>query len=88
MATDTDVRSVSEFDRERYLGLWYEIGRLPLKWEDANATHITAEYSLQDDGDVRVDNRCFDNAGKPTQSIGRAKPVGDVPGRLKVSFLP
>lgn len=82
------ISSVPDLDLDRYLGLWYEIGRLPLKWEDAAATDITAEYSLQDDGDVRVDNRCFDENGEPTRTVGRAKPVEGEPGQLKVSFLP
>ncbi|AQP48208.1 hypothetical protein BW730_12545 [Tessaracoccus aquimaris] len=82
----TTVAPVESLDLERYLGLWYEIGRLPLKWEDPAATCITAEYRLGEDDAVEVDNRCFDEAGEPTQSLGRATVVG--PGRLKVTFLP
>lgn len=41
-----EVTSVPELDLQRYLGLWFEIARLPLKWEDTNATCITAVYSL------------------------------------------
>lgn len=83
-----DVAAVSRVDLNRYLGRWYEIRRLPLKWEDEAATDITATYSLTESGAVRVDNRCFDGDGKPTQSIGEAKPVDETNSRLKVSFLP
>lgn len=83
----TDVRSVP-IDLDRYLGLWYEIGRLPLRWEPDHATDVTAEYTLQDDGSIQVDNRCFDDDQKPTQSIGRATPVEGEAGQLKVTFLP
>ena len=36
------------------------IRRLPLRYEDDSATKVTAEYSLNDDGTVLVDNRCLD----------------------------
>lgn len=86
--SEVEVRSVESFDLQRYLGLWYELGRLPLRYEDDTATDVTAEYSLNDDGTVRVDNRCLDEDGKPTQALGEAVPDGDGEGRLKVTFLP
>lgn len=84
----TEVTAVLSLDLNRYLGRWYEICRLPLRWEDEAATDITANYSLNDDGTVRVDNRCFDEDGKPAQAIGEATPVDDANSRLKVTFLP
>lgn len=87
-AEPATVSSVESLDLERYLGTWFEIGRLPLKFEDAGARDITATYSLSDDGSVRVDNRCIDEKGRPTQAIGRAVPDADHPGRLRVTFLP
>lgn len=88
MGQHTVVTPVETFDLDRYCGLWFEIGRLPLRWEAAEATDITAEYTLESDGSVRVDNRCFDKAGAPSQAIGRATPVNGKPGQLEVSFLP
>lgn len=84
----TDVTAVHHLDLTRYLGRWYEICRLPLKWEDETATDITANYSLNEDGNVRVDNRCFDEDGKPSQAIGEATAVDEANSRLKVTFLP
>lgn len=75
-------------DLNRYVGTWYEIARLPLKWEDATATNITATYSLQDNGKIRVDNRSFDHEGNPDQAIAEATPVEGEPGQLTVDFLP
>jgi apolipoprotein D and lipocalin family protein len=83
-----EVTAVPSIDLSRYLGRWYEICRLPLKYEDATATDITATYSLNDDGSVRVDNRCFDEDGEPSQALGKATPVDDTKSRLKVTFLP
>lgn len=86
--TDQNVESVPDLDLSRYLGLWFEIGRLPLKFEDAGARDITAEYRLADDGTVIVDNRCLDERGRPSQALGQAVPDPQHPGRLRVSFLP
>jgi apolipoprotein D and lipocalin family protein len=84
----TDVTAVLRLDLDKYLGRWYEICRLPIRWEDETATDITATYSLNEDGNVRVDNRCFDEDGKPSRAIGEAVPVDDARSRLKVTFLP
>ena len=84
----TDVVAVPSVDLTRYLGRWYEICRLPLKWEDETATDITAHYSLDDAGKVQVDNRCFDAEGKPSRAVGQARPVDGTNSRLKVTFLP
>lgn len=82
------VTAIPALDLNRYLGKWYEICRLPLKWEDEAAADITARYSLEPNGTVRVDNRCFNAEGKPTQALGEATPVNDGKSQLKVSFLP
>ncbi|AXB77977.1 lipocalin family protein [Novosphingobium sp. P6W] len=82
------ITTVSSLDLDRYLGTWFEICRLPLKWEDAKARDITATYSLDTDGAIRVDNRCIDEDGKPDQAIGQAVPTDAGKARLKVSFLP
>jgi len=84
----TDVVAVPSVEFTRYLGRWYEICRLPLKWEDETATDITAHYSLDDAGKVQVDNRCFDAEGKPSRAVGQARPVDGTNSRLKVTFLP
>jgi apolipoprotein D and lipocalin family protein len=82
------VNTVARVELDRYLGTWFEICRLPLKWEPEGASDITATYSLNDDGSIRVDNRCLDDEGKPTQALGQAQPVDDSNARLTVSFLP
>lgn len=88
MSEHPEVTSVEQLDLARYLGLWFEIGRLPLKFEDEGARDVTAEYSLQDDGTVKVDNRCLNEDGEPTQALGQAVPDPEHAGRLKVTFLP
>jgi len=80
--------AVSPFDKERYLGLWFEIARKDFKFE-RNLDNTTAEYSLNEDGSIRVKNQGYNTVKKEwTQAIGRAKFVGDeTTARLKVSFF-
>lgn len=85
---ERDVQSVAKLDLERYLGLWFEVGRLPLQFEADGARDVTAEYTLNDGGTVIVDNRCLDEQGQPVQALGEAVPDDEHPGRLRVTFLP
>lgn len=75
MALNDGVHAIPRLDINRYLGDWFEICRLPLKWEDETASNITASYSLQTDGKIRVDNRCLDKNGQPTQAVGKLHPL-------------
>lgn len=80
--------AVSGFELDRYLGTWYEIARLDHRFE-RGLTNVSANYTLRDDGGVKVVNRGFNT--KTTEwdeAIGKAYFV-DAPdvGRLKVSFF-
>jgi apolipoprotein D and lipocalin family protein len=69
-----NVKPVDNFKLEKYLGKWYE---------------VTADYSLREDGGVRVLNRGYsakENIWK--EAVGKAYFVkGSDQGYLKVSFL-
>lgn len=82
------VTAVKGFDVNRFTGTWYEIARLDHGFEKG-MSHVTAEYSLNPDGDLRVINKGFDTkSGKWQSSEAKAKFIEtpDV-GRLKVSFF-
>lgn len=83
-----ELTTASSVDLNRYVGTWFEICRLPLKWEDEHAQDITATYSINEDGSVRVDNRCIGDDGKPQQAIGNATATDESNAKLLVSFLP
>ncbi|SKA93949.1 apolipoprotein D and lipocalin family protein [Thiothrix eikelboomii] len=86
--TPEGIQPVTGFQVERYLGKWYEIARLDHPFE-RGLEQVSAEYSLRDDGDLRVLNRGFNTSKqKFEEAEGRAKFVGqpDV-GQLKVSFF-
>ena len=85
----TDVTAVPSIDLSRYLGVWYEIARLPMRHEKVDYTDITATYTLNDDGNVRVRNRALDGDGELQEAIGEAVPVeGSGNAKLEVTFLP
>ena len=43
-------------DLERYVGLWYEIARIPNGFQDQCVWGVTAEYTLRDDGRIDVES--------------------------------
>ncbi len=82
------AKAIQKFDKEKYLGKWYEIARLDFVFEK-NLNNTTAEYSLKDDGSIKVANKGYNYIkNKNVESIGKAKFVNDSnEGRLKVSFF-
>ncbi len=80
--------AVKPFDKDRYLGKWYEIARLDFKFE-RGLNNTTATYSLNPNGTIKVDNRGYKAAtGEWKQAVGKAKFVGDTnTAMLKVSFF-
>jgi apolipoprotein D and lipocalin family protein len=79
---------VKNFSLEQYLGTWYEVARMDHKFE-RGLSNVTAEYSLRDDGGVRVFNRGFNTSkGEWVEAEGKAFFIGDTStGQLKVSFF-
>lgn len=76
-------------DLDRYLGLWYEIGRYDNGFE-RGCEGVTAEYTLRDDGLIGVRNSCRQDTpdGRLRVAEGRAKVVDGSDGaKLKVSFF-
>ena len=82
------VRPVDGFDVNNYLGKWYEIARLDHSFE-RGLDQVTAEYSLRDDGGIKVINRGFDAENNKWKDVeGKAFFVsGETEGHLKVSFF-
>ena len=83
------VDVVAKVDLERYAGTWYEIASFPQSFQ-RGCTATTANYTLLEDGDVRVFNRCRKGAldGEEDTAEGRARVVDPAaPGKLQVSFF-
>ena len=80
--------AVKNFDADRYLGKWYEIARFDYRFEK-DMDNVTAEYSKNPDGSIRVQNRGYNYVKKEWKhSVGEARFVDDkTEARLKVSFF-
>lgn len=83
-----NITPVQSFDAQRYLGTWYEIARLDHKFE-RGLSNVTAEYSLRDDGGIKVVNKGYaQKDGEWDTAEGKAYFVRDEnTGFLKVSFF-
>ena len=82
------LTSVTPFEVNRYLGKWYEIARLDHSFE-RGLTDVSATYSLNSDGSLKVINRGFNVKKDEWKSAtGRALFTGSTSqGSLKVSFF-
>jgi apolipoprotein D and lipocalin family protein len=85
------INPINNFELEKYLGLWYEIGRIDNSFEKG-LYNVTAEYSLKDKGKyIEVKNSGVSTKKNKTRmSIGKAcfvsKDEQNI-GHLKVSFF-
>ena len=93
MSPAAQTAVVSSFDPRQYIGTWYEIARLDNRFEKG-LEQVTANYSLNDDGTIKVINRGFNpDKNEWKEAEGKAKLVdvansdGTRTGRLKVSFF-
>lgn len=82
------VTAVTPFNVQRYAGRWYELARLDHAFE-RGMTDVTATYTAQADGSVRVVNRGYAPAtGQWREAVGKALFTGaPTTGSLKVSFF-
>lgn len=79
--------TVQSVNLQQYLGTWYEIYRLPNWFEDDACRTVTANYSLREDGHIRVLNTCY-QTDKTKVADGIAK-IADkkTNAKLEVSFF-
>ncbi len=81
-----DIPVICDLDLTRYLGKWYEIARLPHKFEDG-LENVTATYRLQDDGKIEVLNEGIkDGESKKAKGVAWV-PDSNCTGRLFVRFF-
>ena len=82
------LRTVERVDLKRYMGTWYEIARLPTRFQK-DCLAAVAMYSLREDGEVDVVNRCRQGRldGPIKLAKGRAWRADESGAKLKVSFF-
>lgn len=88
MGMPQGIAPVNDFEVDNYLGQWFEIARLDHSFE-RGLDHVTAEYSLRDDGGVTVKNRGYSAEKKVwKEAEGKAFFVDSQDdGFFKVSFF-
>ncbi|MFM1932806.1 MAG: hypothetical protein RL226_2109 [Bacteroidota bacterium] len=78
--------TVKEVDLQKYAGKWYEIARLPNRFEKGLSC-VTAEYTIHPNNIV-VLNSGINEKGELEESTGSAsQPDPAKPGELRVSFF-
>ncbi len=82
------LQVVNRVNINKYLGRWYEIARYP-NWFQENCYGVSADYEMNDDGYIRVTNKCKDRElnGETREALGMAHAVeGSRNAKLKVVF--
>jgi apolipoprotein D and lipocalin family protein len=86
--TSAPVRTVPFVDLDRYAGDWFEIARLPNRFQRQCVGDVRASYARQPDGRIAVVNRCQTAEGR-SEARGLARVVDQRSfARLKVRFAP
>lgn len=83
------LKLVDTIDLKRYAGTWYEVARLPNRFQDDCVGDVSATYSLRADGNIDVVNKCREAEGW-NEAKGVARRADDVnsDAALEVRFAP
>jgi apolipoprotein D and lipocalin family protein len=83
------LRTVDDFDAQRYLGTWQEIVAIPAWFQQDCVSDTTASYApAPEPGEIVVTNSCRTADGALAMAVGRARftaPANE--GRLEVTFV-
>lgn len=84
-----ELRVVPQLDLKQYAGKWYEVARLPNRFQRMCESNTTATYELRPDGKITVINACRKADGSTTTAKGTAKLLGGANpnSKLKVTFF-
>jgi apolipoprotein D and lipocalin family protein len=82
------LKTVDQVDLTRYQGLWYEVARIPNRFQRKCSKNTTALYALRSDGRIDVVNTCIQKDGRAAQAQGIARIVdAKSNAKLAVSFV-
>jgi apolipoprotein D and lipocalin family protein len=84
-----ELATVPELDLAQYAGRWFEVARLPVRFERESDRNVTAEYTMLPNGTVRVENRATEPNGNVRHARGVARMADpQAPAKLRVKFFP
>jgi len=85
---NTEPKIVESVNLDKYLGTWYEIAKIPNKFQSNCAKNTTATYSMNADREIKVVNRCVEEDGEINEADGVAQIVDALSNaKLEVSFV-
>jgi len=80
--------TVAHVDLQKYIGLWFEIARIPNSFQKKCMGSTTAYYSLNSDGTIKVVNSCTKENAERSTADGIARVVDTITNsKLEVSFV-
>jgi apolipoprotein D and lipocalin family protein len=83
-----EVKAVDSVDLQRYLGRWHEIAAIPQFFQRKCVRDTTAEYSMLESGELRIENTCTREDGGREKGIGQARQSSAAStSKLEVSFF-
>lgn len=82
------AEAVQPFNKNRYMGKWYEVARMPSMIEK-NLRGVTEDYSSNDDGSIKVITKGYNvESGKIKEASGKIKFAGaEYVAMMKVSYF-
>lgn len=88
IAQQNPLKTVKYVDLKKYVGLWYEVAKIPNSFQDHCIKGTTAKYVLKEDGEIKVINSCIDEDGEVDEADGLARIVDKkTNAKLEVSFF-
>ena len=88
-SVQAQVRTVEAVDLNRYVGVWFELARLPNRFQAACDSDVRATYTRRADGRIDVINRCRRADGRVKEAHGVARVVdARTRAKLEVRFAP
>jgi len=85
---DEPLPVVPQVDLQRYAGRWYEVARLPNRFERECVRDITATYRVLLGSRIDVVNQCIKADGSRISANGLARSSDGSTSRLEVRFAP
>ena len=84
-----ELATIPSLNVPRYMGTWYEIGKLPNPFQKNCVSNTMAIYEPMPNGTIRVTNRCTESNGKVKEAVGEARQIGNATSpKLEVRFAP
>ena len=89
LCSHATLKTVDDINLKKYQGTWHQLAAVPASFQRDCASDTRADYSLLEDGLIKVINSCKKNNGKikSSEARGRINPDFNSPGKLEVTFV-